>query len=168
MTTISPLVCLSARAIASSIAARAPSLNGCIFVLLPATRGTSTAKTAATTGEATTPKTTTTREAAASPTASPPRPRNDDWTSVAASRSRSLRASPHDPDEPQKDHDPEDHHCPVHLRIPGVGLAGLCSLLDFGGIASQHFGDVAHTVLHAAGKVASAEPGQNGIFNDDL
>src|SRR5262249_10414999 len=139
MTTISPLVCLSARAIASSIAARSPSLNGCILVLLPATRGTSTAappaaNAAATTGEATTPKPPT-REAAASPPASPPRPRNDDRPSVAASRSRGLRASPHDPDEPQKDHDPEHYHRPVHVRIPGVGLAGLCSLLDFGSVA---------------------------------
>src|SRR5262245_18322399 len=134
MTTISPLVFLSARAIASSIAARSPSLNGCMFVLLPATRGATTTKTATTTGEATTPKATT-REAAASPTASPPRPRNDDRPSVAASRSRGLRASPHDPDEPQKDHEPEPYHRPVHVRIPGEGLAGLFLLLDFGSVA---------------------------------
>src|SRR6516165_5553248 len=163
MTTISPLVFFSARVIASSIAARSLTLNARMFTLLPATRGTTTAKSAAPPGEATTPKTTTTRE-----TAAPPRPRNDDWPSIATSRSRGLRASPHDPDEPQKDHDPEHHHRPVHVRIPGMGLAGLCPLLYLGSVASQHFGDVAHTVLDAASKVASTEPGQNGIFNDGL
>src|SRR5262245_38856947 len=167
MTTISPLVCFSAREIASSIAARSPSLKGCIFGLLPATRGTTTTKTATTTGEATTPKAAA-GEATASPTASPPRPRNDYRTSVAASRSRSLRASPQDPDEPHKDHGPEDHHRPVHVRILGVNLAGLCPLLDFGGVAGQHFGDIAHTILNAAGKVARPEAGQDRILNDYL
>src|SRR5690242_17991314 len=136
MTTISPLVFFSARAMAFSIAARSPAFKGCIFVLLPATRGTTTAKTATTTGEAATAKATA-GEAAASPTAAPARPRNDDRPPVAASRSRGLRASPQDPDEPQKDHGPEDDHRPVHVRIPGVGLAGLCPLLDFGGVAGQ-------------------------------
>src|SRR5215510_14225276 len=154
MATISPLVFFSAREIASSIAARSSSGKG-ILLLLPTPRGAAAAKAAAPTSKAAAKATTRETAAPASPATAPPGPRNDDRTAIPASRGArlriaalrggSLRAAPHDPDEPQEDSGPEYHHGPVHGRV--LGVTRLCSLLNLSSVTRQYQRDVTHAVL---------------------
>src|SRR5262245_8888891 len=154
---------------ASSIAACSPARKCCILLSLPAARGAATAKPATTTGEAATAKPATAGESPtskASAAAAPSGPWNDDRTAIATLRGGRLRAAPHDPDEPEKDSGPEDHHGPVHGGI--LAVTRLCALLNLCSVTRQCQRDVTHAVLDATRKVASSEAGQDRVGDDDL
>src|SRR5262249_20776281 len=75
------------------------------------------AKPAAATGEA--PAAVSPSPIAAAGATAPARPGNEDRTGPTAI-GRLLGASPHDPNEPQDDERPKDHHQPIDLGIVGV------------------------------------------------
>src|SRR6476659_6977188 len=153
---------------ASSIRARSPVRKCCILLSLPAARGSATSKAATTTGEAAAKAATTraTPASKASAAAAPAGPWNDDRTAIATLRGGSLRAAPHDPDEPEKNNGPEDYHGPVHRRV--LAMTGLCPLLNLSSVARQRQRDVTYSVLDATCKVASSETGEDRVGDDDL